>query len=128
MCFPKASCLRRLRASKVTALVSHALDEGPVKSAGEYQRRKALGLILSASDRKEAEAIAAEIKSKGGSEARWNAADRTPAISALVGTLVTGNRHTPANQLEQFYRFGEMERPLPRGGKIWLRPKKSAAA
>lgn len=92
-----------------------------------YQRRKALGLVLSAAERREAEAIAAEIKSKGGSRERWDAADRTPAISALVGTLVTGNRHTPAEQLEQFYRFGEMARPLPCGGKIWERPKREAS-
>lgn len=89
-----------------------------------YQQRKALGLILSAADRKEGEEIARMIKARTfetmGDDG-WQRADRTPALAALVRTLVHGNKHTPADQLEQFYLYAEGSVSLPRGGRIWIR-------
>ena len=94
-----------------------------------YAEKKALGLILSAADKVEANAIAAEIKQHGGSAERWDRADRTPAISAEVHNLVSDSASchvTATEQLEQFYRFGESG--LSRGGKVWKRPLKLSTA
>jgi hypothetical protein len=43
-----------------------------------------------------------------------------------VRTALTGRRHSPAGQLEQFYRYGEQNRP--RGGRLWKRPAQRGAA
>lgn len=89
-----------------------------------YAQRKALGLILSAADRKEAEEIARVIKARTADtmgDNGWERADRTPAIAAMVRTLVHGNQHTPADMLEQFYLYAEGSVSLPRGGRIWIR-------
>ena len=94
-----------------------------------YAEKKSLGLILSAADRLEAHQIAAEIAKHGGSAERWDRADRTPALGAEVHNLVADNASchvTPAQQLEQFYRFGEMD--MPRGGRVWKRPVRRTRA
>ena len=92
-----------------------------------YADRKRLGLILTAADRLEANQIAAEIREHGGSAARWDRADRTPALSAEVHNLISDSASghvTPAHQLEQFYRYRESG--LSRGGKVWTRPSTKA--
>lgn len=90
--------------------------------AMDYQRRKHLGLILSAADRREAEAIAAEIKAEGGSRERWMRAERTPALYNKVHELVTGNEgRGPADALRQFVMLSE-EGHKP-GGKSWPWPE-----
>ncbi len=109
--------------------MSNIKENEPMK----YQERKALGLILDASDRREAEEIAAMIKARTFETMHdngWERADRTPALSAAVHNIVMGGTFddggschvTPGERLEQFYRYGEMTPPLPRGGKIWVRP------
>ena len=66
-----------------------------------HQRRKELGLILTAADRREGDALIDEIMEHGGSRERWQRAERTAALHAYVSTRITGNRHTPADMLQQ---------------------------
>lgn len=66
-----------------------------------HRRRKQLGLILTTADRREGDLLAAEILEHGGSRERWGRAARTPALHAHVHTIVSGNRSTPTEMLEQ---------------------------
>jgi hypothetical protein len=86
-----------------------------------YAEREALGLILTKRDAILAEAMAEEIRQYGGSRARWERAEATPALYACVQRLVHGNDFSAAMALEQFYRDGETN--AARGGRVWRRPE-----
>jgi hypothetical protein len=100
----------------------HEGAEWSIKSTEEFGG-------LSAEDLREAETLAATIKARtfdNMHDGAWQKADRTPALSALVHNLVFGPSAavTAAEQLEQFYRYGDIG--LPRGGKVWKREEVAA--